>query len=116
MAAFMVEPSSGLPGRAHGGPDLLRGEGQIDVRDAQGSPRRMRARVVVVEGDQVVALGQRIVHEARGEELSALVEGRLLPERLADALGEAAVDLALDEKRIDEEARIVHGHVTQEAG
>src|SRR5712692_8595312 len=143
MAAFMVEPSSGLPGRAHGGPDLLRGEGQIHVGDAQGgqrvhhrigdgrrgadgrgladaldaegSPRRMCARVVIVEGDQVVALGQRIVHEARGEELAALVESRLLPERLADALGEAAVDLALDEQRIDEEARIVYRHVAEKA-
>ena len=70
--------------------------------------------VVVLERDQVVRLRDRVVHERGREELARLVEGRLFPQRLADALSEAAVHLALDEQRVDEEARVVHRHVRED--
>src|SRR5262245_14922615 len=39
----------------------------------------------------------RVVHERAADELAAAVVGATLEQRLADALGEAAVDLALDD-------------------
>ena len=47
------------------------------------------------------ALGQRVVHQRRGEELAAAVVDDAFEERLADALGHRAVDLPLDDHRID---------------
>ena len=42
-----------------------------------------------------------------GHELAALVVDRAFEQRLADALGEAAMDLALDDHRVDQPAEIV---------
>src|SRR5262249_34454122 len=117
-------------------PQLLAGKGHIEVGDAEGGERiehradhrRGRAdgtrlpaalgaeRIVgarlalVALGDeqrQIVRARHRIVHERAADELAAAVVGARLERRLADALGDAAVDLALDDHRIDDGADVV---------
>ena len=44
-----------------------------------------------------------------GDELAAAVVGAALEQRLADPLGDAAVDLALDDHRVDDGADVVDG-------
>ena len=53
------------------------------------------------------ARGMRVVHERAGDELAVLVVDRAFEQRLADALGDAAMHLALDDHRIDHRAEIV---------
>ena len=48
------------------------------------------------------------------EQLPGLVVGHPLVERAADALRDAAVDLALDDHRVDEVAAVVHDGVLQD--
>src|SRR5260370_11934452 len=55
-----------------------------------------------------------VVHERAAHELAAAVVGATLEQRLADALGEAAVDLALDDHRIDDGADVVDAPETDD--
>ena len=50
-----------------------------------------------------------VVHERAGDELAVLVIDRALVQRLADTVGDAAVNLALDDHRIDNNAEVIHG-------
>ena len=53
---------------------------------------------------------QRVVGEAAGDRLAVLVVDDVLEQRLADALHDAAMALALDQQRIDDRAEVVdHG-------
>ena len=54
------------------------------------------------------------VHERRGERLPALVVDDALVERAADALRDAAADLALDDHRVHERAAVVVDDVPEE--
>src|SRR5262249_8939322 len=78
---------------------------------ALGAERIVRAGLALVafgdEQRQIVGAGHRVVHERAADELAAPVVGATLEQRLADALGEAAVDLALDDHRIDDGADVV---------
>src|SRR5262249_51912687 len=56
---------------------------------------------------QIARAPPRVAHERAADELAAAVVGATLEQRLADALGEAAVDLALDDHRIDDRADVV---------
>src|SRR5262249_62047394 len=56
------------------------------------------------ERRQIVRACHRVAHERAAHQLAAAVVGATLEQRLADALGEAAVDLALDDHRIDDGA------------
>ena len=58
--------------------------------------------------------GQEVVHEAAGQRLALGVVGALLVEGHADALGDAAGDLAAEALRIDDGAHVVDGDVAQE--
>ena len=60
-----------------------------------------------LEGRQVVGARHAVIHEARGHELAVVVVDRAFQQRLADALRDAAMHLALDDHRIDEVAEIV---------
>ena len=60
-----------------------------------------------LERRQVVGARHGVVHERRGHELAAEVVDRAFEQRLADALGKAAMDLALDDHRVDQPAEIV---------
>ena len=55
---------------------------------------------------------QRVIHEAGGDELAAVVVDHALAERLAKPLGEGAMHLAVDDERIDQAAEIVDCGVT----
>ena len=64
--------------------------------------------VADLEGRQVVGARHGVVHVGAGQQLAALlVVDRILEQRLADALGDAAMDLALDDHRVDDVAEIV---------
>ena len=69
--------------------------------------RARRHRHADRERRQVVGARHAVVHVARGHELAGLVVDRALVQRLADALRDAAMDLALDDHRVDDDAEIV---------
>ena len=52
-----------------------------------------------------------VIHELAGDQLAVVVIDGLLPQRLADALRDAAVHLAVDDQRIHNVAAIVHRDV-----
>ena len=54
--------------------------------------------------------GQRVVDERAGDQLAVLVVDDLLVQRLADAVGHAAVHLAVDQHRVDGRAAVVDRH------
>ena len=62
---------------------------------------------VDLERRQVIGARHAVVHERAGHELAVLVVDRAFEQRLADALRDAAVHLALDDHRIDQHAEIV---------
>ena len=59
----------------------------------------------------MVRLRNRVVHQLAGDELAVVVIDGLLPERLAEALRDAAVHLPVDDQRVDDVAAIVHRDV-----
>ena len=59
-------------------------------------------------------VGHQEVHERRVEQLAGLVVGHPLVERAADALRDAAVDLALDDHRVDQVAAVVDDGVLED--
>ena len=61
-----------------------------------------------------VGARQRVVEHRPGQQLTGIVVDRLFPERLADALHDAAVHLPLDDHRVDLRAAIVDRHVSLE--
>ena len=63
--------------------------------------------VSTLERGQVVGARHAIVHEARRQELAVVVVMRAFEQRLTHALGDAAVNLALDDHRIDQLAEVV---------
>ena len=64
-------------------------------------------RHVDLERRQVVGARHAVVHERAGDELAVLVVDGAFEQRLADALGDAAVHLALDDHRVDDRAEVV---------
>ena len=65
----------------------------------------------VVKCGRSAAAGQQVVDERRRRQRALVVVDRLLVERLGDALGEAAVHLALDDHRVDHLADVVDADV-----
>ena len=59
-------------------------------------------------------LGQGVVEHGAGQELAVVAVDGALPERLADALGDAAVELAVHDHRVDLVADIVDRDVPDE--
>ena len=62
---------------------------------------------VDLERRQIIGARHAVVHERAGHELAVLVIDRAFEQRLADALRDAAVHLALDDHRIDHRAEII---------
>ena len=81
--------------------------------DAERIERRGRDHVVDLERGHVVGARQRVVHQRAGEELTGGVVDHLLEESVADAVRHAAVDLALDDDRVDHGAAVVHRDVAE---
>ena len=84
--------------------------------DAERIARTQRRGVVQLERRQIVGARHGVVHERGGHELAAGVVDRAFEQRLADALREAAMDLALDDHRVDQPAEIVGGDEIDEGG
>ena len=119
VAAFLQRRPHRLRGRRHG--EILAadrvGDGVDDRRrrrDRAGLAAALDAERIAtgigrgrvdLERRQVVGARHAVVHERAGHELAVLVVDRALQQRLADALGDAAVDLALDDHRIDRRCR-----------
>ena len=59
----------------------------------------------------VVGGGQQVVHKGGVEQLAVFVEDELLVEGIADALGDAALDLALEDHGVDDAAAVVDDDV-----
>ena len=58
-----------------------------------------------------MSFGQSVVHQRAGEELTVVVVDQLFPHSLAEALGNASVNLSVDQHGIDYVAAIVHSDV-----
>ena len=121
----------------HGPPHLRRRERHVDVADTErlqrvddgvhdgsaATDRRRLAhalhaeRVVRRRRDRLAQLPRRalhrrrqeVVHERAAEAVAVLVEGDHLHERHADAVGQAAVHLTLDDHRVDARPAVVDG-------
>src|SRR5439155_15379262 len=123
-------------------PDPGRRQGQVEVRDAERDQgvedgvgdgrrggdgtrlpralhahrvdRRGRHRAVGLVERQVVRLREGVVHHVPADELTVLVVGRVLPERLGDALGDPPVNHPVHDHGVDHPAHVVHRHVAEE--
>src|ERR1700691_4000769 len=84
------------------------GAGLAAAFDAERVGRTLCQRCSDRHGGEVIGARHGVVHERAGHELASLVVDRALAQCLADALRDAAVDLALDNHRIDDDAEIVH--------
>src|SRR5256885_173609 len=87
--------------------DAATAAGLAAALHAQRIVRARRHRGVDVETGQVVGARHAVVHERAGHELAGIVVDAVLEQRLADALGDAAVHLALDDHRVDDLAEVV---------
>src|SRR6266576_715907 len=83
------------------------GAGLAAAFDAERVRRAFRHRHADLERGHVVRARHAIIHERAGHELAVLVIDRAFEQRLADPLRDPAVDLTLDDHRIDEDAEIV---------
>ena len=72
------------------------------------------SRALGLEVRQVAGARDRVGRERAGHVVAVLVEGDLLEQRLRDALGDAAVDLALDQHRVRDAPRVVDRDVTDQ--
>src|SRR5262249_29524243 len=84
---------------AEGGPD---GAALAHAFVAARRQRRGRLEMPERERRQIRRRRQRVVHEAAGEDLARVVVDDPLGESLADALGDRAVNLSLDDHRVDD--------------
>src|SRR6185437_1655928 len=65
-------------------------------------------------GRDLADVGHEEVHEGRVDQLALVVVGHPLVQGATDALGDAAVDLALDDPRVDQAAAVVYHAVAQD--
>jgi len=82
-----------------------------DALHADGVVRTRRDGVVRHEVRQLGRLGHRVLVHAARLQVAVLVVGRALEQRRADALGDAAVDLPLDDERVDDLPAVVDADV-----
>ena len=81
--------------------------GLADALDPERVDRRRRDRLVELEDRQPRGPRQRVVEHRARQELAVVAVDGPLPERLADALDDAAVELAVDDERVDLLADVV---------
>src|ERR1019366_6043073 len=74
---------------------------------------RGRTRVGALDPWNHAGLGDGVIHQLTGDELAVVVVDGLFVEGLSEALHDAAVDLSIDQQRVDDVAAIVHGHIAQ---
>src|SRR6266446_5505255 len=83
--------------------------------DAPGRHGRRRFQVPNLGRRHVVRLRQRVVHQRRREELAVVAVDDAFEQRLADPLGDGAVDLTLDDQRVDDGAAVLDEGVAPES-
>src|SRR5207245_2378579 len=83
--------------------------------DAPGRHGRRRFQVPNLGRRHVVRLRQRVVHQRRREELAVVAVDDAFEQRLADPLGDGAVDLTLDDQRVDDGAAVLDEAVAPES-
>ena len=88
--------------------------GLADALDAEWVDRRRGHRLIQLEGRQPRRPRERVVHHRAREQLAVVAVDRAFPQRLADPLGDAAVELAVDDHRVDLLADIVHGDIANQ--
>src|SRR5207253_1747340 len=82
--------------------------------EAAGHHGRRRLQVPDLGRRHVVGLRQRVVHQRRREELAVVAVDDAFEQRLADPLRDGAVDLALDDQRVDDGAAVLDEGVASE--
>ena len=82
-----------------------------DALDAQRVVGRRRFRGKGFDVGHQVGAGQGVVQHGAGQQLPVVVVDRSFPEGLSGPLHHAAVDLALDDHRVNLGAAVVHRHV-----
>jgi hypothetical protein len=95
--------------RRHDGRQWRRGAGLADALDAEGIERTRRGQVSDAERRDLAGRRHDVLQERLHPRLALVVVRELLPERAADTLGHAAVQLSLDDARIDERPGVA-GH------
>ena len=85
-----------------------------DTLQAERIPRRRVLEVHGLDRRQLHRGRHQVIHEGSGQELCLLVVDHLLQEPAADALRDAAVDLALHDHRVDEGPAVVGHQVAEE--
>ena len=85
------------------------GAGLADALGAERVERGRRLHRHQLEGGQLGGGDDPVVGEVGGERVAVVVVDELLDERLRDALGDAAVALALGEQRVEDAAGVVDG-------
>ena len=86
-----------------------------DAFDAEGVQRAWRFDVRYLDLRHFDGSRHQKVHKAGIDELATVVEEEMLVERTADPLGDAPVNLTLDDGRVDDHPTVVHDDVAQEA-
>ena len=81
--------------------------------DAERVERRGRFHVMDIDARHDVGGRQQIIRESPGQRLAGLVEPHQLEQGRADAMDDAAADLALDHHRIDHAAAIMNHDVAE---
>src|SRR5207248_2819852 len=82
--------------------------GLADALEAERVQRRKRLDVVDLDSRDLGRIRHQEVHETAVQELALLVVVHPLVEGAADALGDAAVNLPLDDRGIDHPSAVVH--------
>ena len=89
-------------------------EGSAPAQPASPQPFAPRTLVVAgtgwnswVNSGRVLGPWQCVVHVGAGQQLAVLVIDRVLAQRLADALHDPAMRLAIDQQRVDDRAEII---------
>ena len=59
----------------------------------------------------IASAGQQIIHKGGIHDLSIFIEHQLFVEGVANALGNAAVDLPVQDEGVDHIAAVVHRHI-----
>ncbi len=84
-----------------------------DALDAEFGVRRERLHVIDARGRHLGRTRQQVVREGRGQRLAGRVERHLFVQRRADALRKSAVNLAVDDHRIDQLAAVFDDDVIE---
>ncbi len=85
-----------------------------DALDAEHRVGRGRFHVIEPRLGDFGRTGQQIIGERRRQRLSGAVERHFLVERGADALRQAAIDLAVDDHRIDQHAAVLDDDIVEQ--